>query len=636
MGDAKTLSYAISEKLRIESEAPIADRWSVKTPFQLLQKTAAVHADRPAVSFQLKSGPKDPAQTYTWSALQTRCTKAANLFRSLGVGDEDVVAYLLPSLNETVVTLMGGMTAGIVSPINPLLEVDHIAAILRETNAKVLVTLKAFPKTDLAQKAAAAVKDAPNVKTVLEVDLRDHLTPPLKWLIPFIRPKVEDTHQAQIVNFEDGMAQANGGGLDFEESNDDRYCAYFHTGGTTGMPKIAQHRSSGILYNGWTGSEMLYKAQDVVLCPLPLFHVFAAYPIWMGCLSSGAHMVLPTPAGYRGDGVFDNFWKLVERWKATFLVTVPTAAAALMQRPVDADISSLQLAFSGSAALPVETFKRFEETTKVKILEGYGMTEATCIVSCNPVDGEKKIGSVGVPMPYTDVRIFHCGSDGSVIKECAVDEVGEICISNPGVMIGTTYTEEAKNKGLYANGTHLRSGDLGRIDTDGYLWITGRAKDLIIRGGHNIDPAVIEEALACHPQVAFVGAIGEPDQVAGELPCAYVELIDGGKATVDELMAYAEEHVSERAAVPKHLEILPELPKTAVGKVFKPDLRRMAITRTYNEALSAAGLAAAVSRVDEDKKLGLVAKVVSTGAKPSDEAMADALGAFKRPWRWAE
>ncbi|MEM9678558.1 MAG: AMP-binding protein, partial [Pseudomonadota bacterium] len=344
----------------------------------------------------------------------------------------------------------------------------------------------------------------------------------------------------------------------------------------------------------------------------------------------------PTPAGYRGDGVFDNFWRLVERWKATFLVTVPTAAAALMQRPVDADISSLQLAFSGSAALPVETFKRFEETTKVKILEGYGMTEATCIVSCNPVDGEKKIGSVGVPMPYTDVRIFHCGSDGSVTKECAVDEVGEICISNPGVMVGATYTEEAKNKGLYANGTHLRSGDLGRIDSDGYLWITGRAKDLIIRGGHNIDPAVIEEALAGHPQVAFVGAIGEPDQVAGELPCAYVELVDGGKATVDELMAYAEEHVSERAAVPKYLEILPELPKTAVGKVFKPDLRRMAITRTYNEALTAAGLAAEVTRVDEDKKLGLVAKVTATGAKPSDEAMVNALGAFTRPWHWAE
>ncbi|MEL6965870.1 MAG: acyl-CoA synthetase [Pseudomonadota bacterium] len=635
MGDAKTLSYAISEKLRIESEGSLDQRWTAKSAYQLLLQTASKHATRPAVSFQLKSGPNDPAQTHTWGELKTRSTKAANLFRSLGVGDDDVVAYLLPSLNETVVTLMGGMTAGIVSPINPLLEVEHISAILRETNAKVLVTLKAFPKTDLAQKAAAAVKDAPNVKTILEVDLRDHLSGLLKYIVPFIRPKVTDTHHAQVVNFEEAMAQANGDALDFEETNDDRYCAYFHTGGTTGMPKIARHRSSGILYNGWVGNEMLYKADDVVLCPLPLFHVFAAYPIWMGCLTSGAHMVLPTPAGYRGDGVFDNFWKLVERWKATFLVTVPTAAAALMQRPVDADISSLQLAFSGSAALPVETFKRFEETTKVKILEGYGMTEATCIVSCNPVDGEKKIGSVGVPAPFTDVRIYHCDASGDVVKECAVDEVGEICIANPGVMVGETYTEASKNKSLYANETYLRSGDLGRIDADGYLWITGRAKDLIIRGGHNIDPAVIEEALAGHPQVAFVGAIGQPDSTAGELPCAYVELIEGGSATVDELMAYANEHVHEQAAVPKYLEVLTELPKTAVGKVFKPDLRRMAITRVYNAALTAGGLDAQVSSVIEDKKLGLVAIVTAGAKKPTDDEMANVLGGFIRPWRWS-
>ncbi|MEO1398541.1 MAG: AMP-binding protein, partial [Pseudomonadota bacterium] len=145
MGNVKTLSYAVSEMKRIESEMPVAERWTAKTPYQQMQQTAAQHPDRAAVSFQLKSGPTDPAQTYRWAELLTRCTKAANVFRSLGVGPDDVVAYLLPSLNETVVALMGGMTAGIVSPINPLLEVEHISAILRETNAKVLVTLKAFP-----------------------------------------------------------------------------------------------------------------------------------------------------------------------------------------------------------------------------------------------------------------------------------------------------------------------------------------------------------------------------------------------------------------------------------------------------------------------------------------------------------
>ena len=148
--------------------------------------------------------------------------------------------------------------------------------------------------------------------------------------------------------------------------------------------------------------------------------------------------------------------------------------------------------------------------------------------------------------------------------------------------VGKTYTEEDKNKGLFADGKYLRTGDLGRFDADGYLYITGRARDLIIRGGHNIDPAEIEEALASNTKVAFVGAIGQPDAFAGELPCAYVELVDGAEATSEELMEYAKVHIHERAACPKHLEILSELPKTAVGKVFKPELRKRAITRIYN------------------------------------------------------
>src|SRR5690606_36943653 len=143
----------------------------------------------------------------------------------------------------------------------------------------------------------------------------------------------------------------------------------------------------------------------------PLFHVFAAYPILMAVVTAGAHMVMPTPAGYRGDGVFDNFWKLVERWQATFIITVPTALSALMQRPVNADISTLKSGFSGSAPLPLELYRRFEEATGVSIVEGYGLTEATCLVSCNPVDGVKKVGSVGIPFPYTNCRILHHNAD---------------------------------------------------------------------------------------------------------------------------------------------------------------------------------------------------------------------------------
>ncbi|MEM7711009.1 MAG: acyl-CoA synthetase, partial [Pseudomonadota bacterium] len=407
--------------------------------------------------------------------------------------------------------------------------------------------------------------------------------------------------------------------------------AYFHTGGTTGMPKVAQHKYSGMVYNGWIGHRLLFSEQDVVLCPLPLFHVFACHVILMAMVASGAHVVFPTPQGYRGEGVFDNIWKLIERWKVTFVITVPTAMAAMMQRPVDADVSSVKTAFSGSAPLPVELFKRFERETGVTVVEGYGLTEATCLVSCNPVDGEKKIGSVGIPFMHTEVKILMDKGDGPV--ECATDEVGEICLSSPGVLAGSTYTEADKNHRLFHYDRYLRTGDLGRLDEDGYLWITGRAKDLIIRGGHNIDPAEIEEALAGHEAVAMAGAIGQPDAFAGELPCAYVELVAGAQVTPDDLRKHCETHVHERAARPKYIEILPELPKTAVGKVFKPDLRRRAITRIYDEALSSADVKARVSEVVEDKKRGLVARLEKTG-EVEDRDVVAVMGNYTRPWEW--
>ena len=581
------------DKARIESEMAWEDRDLPVTFHQLLSRTANRFPDHKAISFQLMSGPTDKAETLSWAELLGQVNQAANLFRSMGVGEKDVVAYVLPNCNETLVTMMGGAIAGIVNPINPLLEPEQIAAILRETRAKVVVTLKSFPKTDVAQKVEEAVRHAPSVNTILEIDLNRYLTPPKSWLVPFLRPKMGDKEHlahADYKSFHTEIAKQPTT-LTFEDSKEDRVACYFHTGGTTGMPKVAQHKYSGLIYNGWLGNTLLFDENDVIMCPLPMFHVFAVHVIVMAAVSSGAHVIFPTPAGYRGDGVFDNFWKLIERWKVTFIITVPTAISAKMQRPVNADISSVKTAFSGSAPLPVELFRRFEEATGVTIVEGYGLTEATCLVSCNPVDGEKKIGSIGIPFPYTDVKILRDGPDGPT--ECSEDEVGEICVSNPGVFPGNTYTEADKNTNLYHLEKYLRTGDLGRFDSDGYLWITGRAKDLIIRGGHNIDPAEIEEALLGHEAVAFAGAIGQPDAHAGEVPCAFVELVEGASVTEEALIEYCKVHVHERAAQPKHMTILTELPKTAVGKVFKPELRKQAITRIYNGALDAAGLSRA-------------------------------------------
>ena len=523
----------------IENQMPWADRNLPATMYGFLTSTRDRFPDRPAVSYQLLSGPKDKAETLTWSELHGLTTQTANLLRSLGVGEGDVVAYLMPNCNETVLALLGGMVAGIVNPINPLLDPNQIAAILRETGAKVLVTLKAFPKAEVAGKAAKALTMAPDVTTVLEVDLNRYLTPPKSWIVPLLRPKVAVTHKAQVLDFNAEIAKHASDNLTFDDSVGDRVAAFFHTGGTTGMPKVAQHSYQGMIYNGWIGHTLLFDENDNIICPLPLFHVFAVHVILMAMISSGAHVIFPTPAGYRGEGVFDNFWKLIERWKISFIITVPTAIAALMQRPVDADVSSVKNAFSGSAPMPLELFRRFEAATGVEVIEGYGMTEATCLISCNPVEGEKKVGSVGLPLPYCDVRILMDTPEGP--RECGVDEVGEICVSNYGVLPGNTYTDTDNNRDLFYDQKYLRTGDLGRLDADGFLWITGRAKDLIIRGGHNIDPALIEEALMDHEAIAFVGAVGQPDEHAGELPCAFVELVEGGAVTTDELLAFANE-----------------------------------------------------------------------------------------------
>ncbi|MDG1469941.1 MAG: acyl-CoA synthetase [Ascidiaceihabitans sp.] len=620
----------MQDRNRIEAEMPWEDRNVPVTLYGLLSQTTAKFPTHNAVSYQIFSGPKDKAETFNWTQLKDKTTQTANLFRSLGIGPKDVVAYVLPNCNETVLTLLGGGVAGIANPINPLLEAEQIGAILRETGAKVVVTLRPFPKTDVAEKTAAAVALAPNVKTVLEVDLLRYVTPPKSWIIPLIRPKMERPASVEYKNFNTEMNKQSTT-LQFEDVQEDRVAFYFHTGGTTGMPKVAQHLYSGTIYNGWVGSELLLTEDDVMLCPLPLFHVMACQVMLLGAMSSGAHVVFPTPQGYRGEGVFDNIWKLVERWKVTFLVSVPTALAATMQRAVDADISTVKTAFSGSAPLPLELFRRFEETTGMTIVEGYGMTEATCLVSGNPLDGVKKVGSIGIPFPYTDIKIVKGSENGDV--DADVDEVGEICVSNPGVYVGNTYTESEKNKDLYYADKYLRTGDLGRVDSDGYLWITGRAKDLIIRGGHNIDPAEIEEALLAHPSVGFAGAIGQPDAHSGEIPCAFVELVEGGSATPEELIAFCQEHVQERAARPKHIKIMDELPKTAVGKIFKPDLRKDAITRIYNEALETAELPARVVNVIDDKKRGLVAQIEANGA--SETALQTVLGGFIRPWEHA-
>ena len=314
---------------------------------------------------------------------------------------------------------------------------------------------------------------------------------------------------------------------------------------------------------------------------LPLFHVMAVYPMWMGSIMSGAHMVQTTPAGYRGDGVFEKFWRLVEHWKISVIVTVPTAAAMLLNYPVKSDVSSLRIAVSGSAPFPKKLFQEFEEKLGVSILEGYGMTEATCVVTSNRSSAHAKSGRWGCRCPIlacscwnamTTARSRSVASPERSVKSASTGRAWSRAAPtrmSPGTKVSMSRTAAGPTFGPAIWVTSMRTAICG---------ITGRKKDIIIRSGHNIDPAQIEEALVHHPEVTFAGAIGEPDVKAGEIPVAYVELAPGGTATEAEILAFGREHVPEKGAKPTRVIILPELPKTAVGKVFKPDLRKRSIT----------------------------------------------------------
>ena len=629
-------SYAsIADNKRIEDEKPLADRLGATSVYDQLSITAKNFPHKDALSFQLKSGVNDPAETLSWDRLRTEVTKTANALRSLGIKETDVVAYVLPNCTEAIISFFAGSTVGKVCPISPLLSPEQMAGVLKEVNAKAVISLRSFPKTDVAQRVDEALASSETVTTLIEIDLKRYLKPPLAWLINILRPKLIRSHSAKVVEFYQFIESENGDKPSFEVSTDDRIAACFHTGGTTGTPKIAQHSIQGMLYQGWGLLNSIdWDENDSMLCPLPMFHVFAVYPMLMTCLMSGAHIIFPTPQGYRGDGVFENFWKLVERWKVSFFVMVPTASAALMQVEVNADVSSLRYALCGSAPLPKDLFNKFEESTGLQILEGYGMTETTCLISGYPPAGTKKIGSVGIPFPYCDIKILNVNESGKVLKKCKVNEIGEICVNNPGVLVGKTYTDDHKNKNAYAYGTHFRTGDLGKLDNDGYLWITGRAKDLIIRGGHNVDPALIEDTLSGHPDVAMVGAIGQPDIQLGEVPCAYVELIQGSGTHSEALMKFAQEKLDNKLAMPVHIEILSELPKTPVGKIFKPDLRKRAIIRIFNLEFGDKNIEATVHDVVEDKLKGLTA-IVSASNEVKDNEIGAVLNQFIVPWKRA-
>ena len=353
---------------------------------------------------------------------------------------------------------------------------------------------------------------------------------------------------------------------------------------------------------------------------LPLFHNYGLMGTGLYPFSLGGHVVIMSPLGYRDPTVVENFWKIVDRFKATAFPAVPTLISMLLEIPKgDADISSLKFVVCGAAPLSVEIARRFEEYTDVKILEGYGLTEGTTASSITPYHGIRKIGSVGLRWPYHSMAIFITDDEGKFVREAEIDEIGAVCISGPNVFKG--YTEDRHNVDIWPKEGWFNTGDMGRKDADDFFWITGRKKELIIRGGHNIDPALIEEPLYQLPEIQVAAAIGRPDPRVGEMPVAYVQLQPGSELTVVDILEHLQKTVGERAAIPKEVFILDEVPLTTVGKIFKPALKWDLTRRVIESELE--GLGDMVTNIDvsvgEDKVHGSSA-LISIQPGPSVSA----------------
>ncbi len=585
--------------------------------YEHIRRGAALNPNAPALHFFLQADQYKTPLTLSFRELVEQITRAANMFHALGIHPVDVISYVLPALPQTHFTIWGGEAAGIVNAINPLLEAHTIADIMNAAHSKMLVTLAPFPQTDIWQKIDAIREAVPTLQTILLVDLANYIPSPMRDAVRGQMRPLREVPGQTILDFDSELAKQPGDHLvSGRVIQPHDIASYFHTGGTTGTPKIARHTHANEVFDAWTSAQALELTQGKVLfCGLPLFHVNGVIVTGLIPFGVGATVVLGTPQGYRGAGVLPSFWRIIEHYRVNFFSGVPTVYAGLLDVPIgDTDVSSLEFAICGAAPMPVEVFRKFEALTGLRILEGYGLTEGTCVSSVNPTEGDRRVGSVGYRLPYTELKVIKLGAKGDYERDCEPDEIGAVVTRGANIFPG--YLEEHHNRGLWVEapdgkGRWMNTGDMGRMDADGYLWLTGRLKELIIRGGHNIDPAVIEGALHKHPAVALAAALGRPDDYAGEVPVAYVQLAPGKTATEEELLQFAASSIGERAALPKAIHIVEQIPQTAVGKIFKPALKSREIEDVYRaETLAAdARIRAAQVTVQPDKLKGTQAAI---------------------------
>jgi long-chain acyl-CoA synthetase len=491
--------------------------------------------------------------------------RVAKGLQAVGVGEGVRVGLLLPNTPTFPIFYYAVLKAGgTVVNFNPLYSLDEIAFQIRDSGAKVMVTLDL---AELFHKVEAMLERGVLERAV--VASFTQLLPPLKSAAFKLlqRTKLANAETSRVkdrIVFERALV-VNDGRYRRPSITPDAIAVLQYTGGTTGTPKAAMLSHANISINvgqviAWQNRRV--SEADRLLGVLPLFHVFAMTTVMNYGIANGMEMILlprfeliPT-------------LKLIGKLRPTMMPGVPTLFSAMLRHPhlANFDLSSLEYCISGGAALPVEVKRGFEAIAGCRVVEGYGLSETSPVVSCNPAENRKE-GSIGLPLPATEISIR---SLEDPTKEMPCGESGEICISGPQVMTG--YWNKPQETEAAFVGRYFRTGDIGYMDEDGYIFIIDRMKDMINASGFKVYPRRIEDALYAHGAVAEVIVIGIPDEYRGEVPKAFVKLKEGRAATAAELHAFLQDKLA-KFELPAEIDFRDELPKTMVGKLSKRELR---------------------------------------------------------------
>lgn len=542
------------------------------TIFDCLCAAAAEDPGKAAMIALESADPSVAPRVVSYADLIAALTRTANLFHHLSGDEPPSVAVVLPMIPEGLIAACAATAGGIATPINPFLEAHHIAGILRASRANILVTTRDRFQDSLAAIAA----EVPTLRHSLIIGGPGDGPDPERDFAA-----AAGRHPADRLAFD-------------PPADPDRVVVHMPTGGTTAAPKLAKLTHRGQLTVAWVVGTLMGPAPDgVVGHAMPNFHVGGAVTLGLRTLLHGQTLLTLTRDGFRNPAVVAGFWDIARRHRMTSVLATPTTAAALLaDRDARADGHALVDFHCGGSTVPLALMHGFHERFGVWLRENWGMTELHGTMTGHPNDGERPvIGSVGRTLPFFRTRAVVVDDDNVFQRDCAPGERGVLALGGPTVMPG--YVDSRLDAGYFIAGMPDgerwgNSGDVGAVDERGYVWLFGRAKDVIIRGGHNIDPKPVEEILVQFPGVQLAAMVGRPDGRKGELPVAYIQPEQGAVIDIAALLAFCARHTHERAALPAEIILVERMPLTAVGKIAKPALRTDILRRTAEAAVAGA------------------------------------------------